>query len=75
VADFCDLASELEEKHREAAIHAARIAASFAPRDPCVDTLCADCGKPIEPARLRSLNTIRCRACAHAAVRRWGANR
>ncbi|GEM_PF-3149951 len=73
MADIVDRAQELEQRQRDAAL--ARITASFAPRDPRVDTACADCGGAIEPARLRTLNTIRCRACAHAAAVAWGANR
>lgn len=58
------------ERRRDEAIRRARIAASFEPRDPAIDSLCI-CGKPIEPERLRTLNTIRCRACAHAHATRW----
>ncbi|MBS0212324.1 MAG: TraR/DksA C4-type zinc finger protein [Proteobacteria bacterium] len=64
--DEIDIATERIERDLAAALDAH--AASFAAQPRSWDGLCADCGKPIEPARLAALHgcTIRCAACAHA---------
>lgn len=69
--DVVDRAQELEERQREEAIARVRVAHSFVPRDPRDSEDCLDCGKPIEPERLRTLNTSRCRACAHTHAKRF----
>lgn len=63
-----DQAQAREEMDRKIALDAqqARIAESFAPRDPEAATFCVDCDESIEPERLRVLgHTARCAACAH----------
>lgn len=69
--DVVDRAQELEQRQRDEAIARVRIAQSKQPRDPRVDDECVTCGRPIEPERLRTLNTIRCRECAHAHAKRF----
>jgi RNA polymerase-binding transcription factor DksA len=67
VVDEIDRAQECEETNRELALAAVRkrIADSFAPRDPRVDTVCIDCNQPIQPERLAIVrSTSRCVECA-----------
>lgn len=65
MTDEVDRAQELEQQQRDEAIRRARIAASFTPRDPSVETECIDCAGEIEPERLRVLKTTaRCAECA-----------
>lgn len=63
-----DRAQAREEQDRALALQAAqaRIAASFAPRDPSAGTNCLDCEQPIEPARFAALRGCcsRCFQCA-----------
>jgi RNA polymerase-binding transcription factor DksA len=68
--DAADQAQAIDERERDALI--ARIAQSHLPRDASVDAECIDCGKPIEPKRLRALGaTSRCAACAHRLEKRY----
>lgn len=74
MADDIDRAQEAEQRHRDEALKRFRIAQSFMPRDPNIDSMCIDCDKPIEPARLAAVSTSRCIACARAyeeGVSKW----
>lgn len=53
MADDIDRAQELEERHRAAAITAARTRKAYPPQDiECGKVFCLDCGEEIPPARL-----------------------
>ncbi|MDD3446235.1 MAG: TraR/DksA C4-type zinc finger protein [Zavarzinia sp.] len=69
MADQADIAADLAEAAREAAIerHAERLR-------PPVRVWCVDCGEPIDMARRQALGdagVIRCIDCQRIAERRW----
>lgn len=68
--DIIDHASDLEERHRAAALAAHRAARAPAPGT-AADGLCADCGDPIPAARLaRVPGARRCVECQQREERR-----
>lgn len=67
MADTCDMAQEIEELSRAAALAARR---STAPA-PASSGRCRSCGEPIESRRLATLPaTTLCASCAHEFERR-----
>lgn len=72
--DIADIAQRLEDQTRETALERQRRrAASAERRGAGLPADCADCGAPIEPARLSVLpDTPTCAYCAHQREARRG---
>lgn len=70
VSDPNDMATELEEAHRQAAIAKARLAAKEEADEDEFGRYCLDCGDVIPPDRVAAVQAVRCVPCASAREKR-----